>query len=159
LDERVDAANRAQTDLFISLHVGNSNQPIVSKSYVYIYKMGGASPGGEANAVSPVSLPTPSLFLPWDQAQLRSLQRSAQLAEILQAELNQQLNGGEATVVYRHAPLRVLSALSMPAVLVELGNAQFPEFKEIVNLPAYQESVVLAIWTALDKYRHQVEKP
>jgi N-acetylmuramoyl-L-alanine amidase len=97
--------------------------------------------------------------LPWDQAQLKSLERSAQLAEILQAELNHQLNGGDASVVYRHAPLRVLSALAMPAVLVELGNARFPEFKQIVNLSAYQESVVLAIWAALDKYRNQVEKP
>jgi N-acetylmuramoyl-L-alanine amidase len=159
LDERIDAANRAQTDLFISLHVGNSNQPIESKSYVYIYKMGGASLDEEAHAGSPGTLPTPSLFLPWDQAQLKSLERSAQLAEILQAELNHQLNGGDASVVYRHAPLRVLSALAMPAVLVELGNARFPEFKQIVNLSAYQESVVLAIWAALDKYRNQVEKP
>ena len=147
LEDRVLAANRSHSDLFLSIHLGNWTASATSKSYVYLAKM----PPGE---VLPEDRNEEGSFvlLSWDQAQAPVLHRSFRLAEALQLVMNQLLNGGDA-LSCRHAPLRLLSSLAMPAVLLELGNVNQVGFKEMVLTDQFQNRVAVAILSALEQFR------
>lgn len=147
LEERVLAANRAQSNLFVSLHIGNSTRSQESVSYAYIAKpAGNLEPAGEGAAG------LRGLFIPWEQAQLGSLDWSQRLAECLQDEMNRSLNGG-AAISYRSAPLKLLASLSMPAVLLEIGNVRHSEFREKVSDAQFQNLVAATVLAAVEKFR------
>lgn len=146
LNERCEMANRLQADLVISLHIGNSNQAAESFSRVYVFKP-------EVDALEE-SQKQNSLFVTWDQAQLKPLERSRRLAELLQNEINQQLNGGDLNVSFRRAPLYFLSCLNMPAVILEIGNSKRPESIKQMQEANFQDALALAVLTAVDKFRH-----
>ena len=156
LDQRAVAANSAQSDLFLSIHIGNRNRSEVS-SYAYVTRLPlQDTPPEEAS----VQGGTPSIqFAPWDQAQAKSLKWSKRLAEILQSEMNQKLNGGNASLNFRDAPLKLLSSLAMPAVLVEIGNASQPEWREMISDSHFQDSLAVMVLTALEKFRPSYERP
>jgi N-acetylmuramoyl-L-alanine amidase len=147
LVERSELSNRVQAQLFISLHIGNSNQSAESVSRVYVFR-------SELESGEEVDKPS-GLFIPWDRLQLNYLDKSRMLAELLQNEVNQQLNGGGAGVTYRQAPLRLLACLKTPAVLLEIGNARQPQFLQQLSTPGFQESLNLAVLTAIDKFINQ----
>ena len=158
LEERAQAANSAQSDLFLSIHVGNWSQPQESGSYAYVSKLTSLEDStsekkDESDKVASIR------FVPWEQAQLRSLDWSTRLAEILQAEMNRTLNGGNSSPTFRYAPLKLLSSLAMPAVLLEIGNASEPQFRNTINDPQFQNSVAATILAALEKFRPLYEKP
>lgn len=146
LNGRCEMANRLQADLVISLHIGNSNQSAESFSRVYVFKP-------EVDALEK-SQKQNSLFVTWDQAQLKPLERSRRLAELLQNEINQQLNGGDLNVSFRQAPLYFLSCLNMPAVILEIGNSKRPESIKQMQEANFQEALALAVLTAVDKFRN-----
>jgi N-acetylmuramoyl-L-alanine amidase len=148
LENRVLAANKAQSNLFISIHIGNASQAQESRSYAYV-----AKPAGDV-APPDVGVTHPhSLFVPWEEVQLASLTWSQRLAESLQAEMNRTLNGGNSRLAYRTAPLRLLSSLAMPAVLLEIGNARQREFREKVNDAQFQNLVTATVVTSVEKFR------
>lgn len=161
LDERAGSAIRARGDLFLSLHIGNSFQAEELRTYAYVLKPRETPP--LAQPVVGVPLPAektiPPLFLPWDETQMHSLDLSRRLAEILQGELNQQMNRGDRSLAFRHAPLRLLAPLPMPALLVEIGNARSLDFVEWTSQAAVQEAFGLAVLTAIDKFRNRSESP
>jgi N-acetylmuramoyl-L-alanine amidase len=148
LEERVLAANRAQSNLFISIHIGNANQAQESRSYAYVAKPSGDVAPGDIGAAHPRSL-----FVPWEEVQLSSLTWSQRLAESLQAEMNRTLNSGNSALGYRTAPLRLLASLAMPAVLLEIGNAHQREFREKVGDAQYQNLVTATIVRGVEKFR------
>lgn len=152
LEERAVQANVARADLLVSIHLGNWSHPGESRSYTYVNKEaklesskeGGESVGtGEASKVR---------FLSWDRAQNLSLNRSIQLAGLIQAELNRSINGGDASLTYRRAPLKLLSSLAMPAVLVELGNVREPAFQHAISDDQFQTKAASGIFAAIEKY-------
>ena len=147
LEDRAREANRSRSDLFLSIHLGNGASPIPSRSYVYLAKL----PPGEALAPQRVEEAAFELVR-WDRAQAAVLHRSFRLAEILQAETNERFNGGDA-LSFRHAPLRLLSSLAMPAVLLELGNVKQDEFRESVLSESFQNGVALSVLSALQQFR------
>jgi N-acetylmuramoyl-L-alanine amidase len=158
LDQRAVAANSAQSDLFLSIHVGNRNRSAESISYAYVAKLSltNDSPFEEGSFQGQA---TSVQFLPWERAQVKSLKWSIRLAEILQVEMNQRLNGRNISLNFRNAPLRLLSSLAMPAVLVEIGNASQPEWKEMISDSHFQDSLAAMILAALEKYRLSYERP
>ncbi len=147
LEDRVLAANRGHSNLFLSIHLGNGNPSTTSKSYVYLAKMP-SSPELPEDRVDQGTF----VLLPWDQAQAPVLHRSFRLAEILQLVTNQLFNGGDS-LRFRHAPLRLLPALAMPAVLLELGNVNQVGFRETVLTERFQNSVAVAVLSALEQFR------
>jgi N-acetylmuramoyl-L-alanine amidase len=146
LNGRCEMANRLQADLAISLHIGNSNQATEAVSRVYVFKpiSGGVE---ESQNQSPP-------FIPWGQAQLKPLEHSRLLAELLQNEINQQVNGGDVNVSFRQAPLYFLSCLGMPAVVLEIGNSKRPESIKQMQEANFQDALALAVLTAVDKFRN-----
>ncbi len=147
LEDRAREANRSRSDLFLSIHLGNGASPIPSRSYVYLAKL----PPGEALAQDRVEEAAFELVL-WDRAQAGVLHRSFRLAEILQAVTNERFNGGEP-LTFRHAPLRLLSPLAMPAVLLELGSVKQDNFRERVLTEPFQNGVAIAVLSALQQFR------
>ena len=147
LEDRVFFANRGRFDLFLSIHLGNWNSSSVAKSYVYLAKMPPLKNDLEVREEE-----FSFVLLPWDQAQARVLHRSFRLAEALQIVINELFNGGES-LNHRHAPLRLLSSLGMPAVLLELGNVNHPDFRERVLTDQFQKNVTVAVLSALEQFR------
>lgn len=147
LEDRAREANRSRSDLFLSIHLGNGASPIPSRSYVYLAKL----PPGEALAQDRVEEAAFELVR-WDRAQAVVLHRSFRLAEMLQAVTNERFNGGEP-LTFRHAPLRLLAPLGMPAVLLELGNVNQAEFRERVLTEPFQNGVAIAVLSALQQFR------
>ena len=147
LEDRAREANRSRSDLFVSIHLGNGTSPVSSGSYVYLAKL----PPGDALAQDRGEGAAFELVR-WERAQAVVLHRSFQLAEILQAVTNERFNGG-APLSFRHAPLRLLSPLAMPAVLLELGNVKQDEFRETVLTEPFQNGVAVAVLAALQQFR------
>lgn len=147
LEDRAREANRSRSDLFLSIHLGNGTSPISSGTYVYLAKL----PPGEVLAQDRGDGAAFEL-LRWDRAQASVLHRSFPLAQILQAVANERFNGGDP-LSFRHAPLRLLSPLAMPAVLLELGNVKQDKFRETVLTEPYQNGVALAVLAALQQFR------
>ncbi len=158
LEERVSSANKAESDLFLSIHIGNWSHNHDSKSYVYV---GRKASNGRTSSVMDTSSgeELKGLFVPWEQVQSKSLSWSCRLAEILQAEVNRTLNGGGVGLVYRHAPLKLLYSLSMPAILLEIGNGSHQGFRQIVNDVDFQNAVAATVTTAIEKFRAIYERP
>jgi N-acetylmuramoyl-L-alanine amidase len=157
LDQRAVAANSAQSDLFLSVHIGNRNRSAEFSSYAYVTRL---PPKGTPPEEASVQERTISVqFAPWDQAQANSLKWSKYLAEALQSEMNQKLNGGNASLNFRDAPLKLLSSVAMPAVLVEIGNASQPEWKEMISDSHFQDSLAATVLAALEKFRPSYERP
>ncbi len=147
LEDRAREANRSRSDLFLSIHLGNGASPLSSGTYVYLAKLPpGKAPAGDRGEGAAFEL------VRWDRAQAAVLHRSFQLAQILQAVTNERFNGG-APLSFRHAPLRLLSPLAMPAVLLELGNVKQDEFRETVLTEPFQNGVALAVLAALQQFR------
>ena len=152
LDDRIAAANLARSNLFISIHTGNLGNSTVADSFAYTAKWlaeeNSATEAGNAR----------SLFVPWWQAQRKSLTWSERLAECVQVEMNRALNGGQS-LAFRRSPIKLLSALAMPAVLVEIGNARVPDFQAKVESEAFQNLVAATVAAAVEKFRPLYERP
>lgn len=152
LEDRIAAANLARSNLFISLHTGNAATASAAHSYTYITRW----IGDEGSPVEKVT--ARSLFVPWWEAQRNSLLWSERLAECVQTEMNRALNGGQP-LAFRRSPLKLLSALAMPAVLVEIGNAQVAEFRAKVENDQFQNLVAATLAAAVEKFRPLHERP
>jgi len=152
LNDRIAAANLARSNLFISIHTGNFGDSMVADSIAYTAKW----LGDENSAVETGT--TRGLFVPWWQAQRNSLTWSERLAECVQAEINRALNGGQK-LAFRRSPIKLLSALAMPAVLVEIGNARVPDFQAKVESESFQNLVAATVAAAVEKFRPLHERP
>gem|GEM_PF-3498573 len=152
LDDRIAAANLARSNLFISIHTGNLGNATVADSFAYSARwVVDESSAAEVGT-------TRSLFVPWWQAQRKSLAWSERLAECVQVEMNRALNGGQS-LAFRRSPIKLLSALAMPAVLVEIGNARVPDFQVKVQSEAFQNLVAATVAAAVEKFRPLHERP
>lgn len=144
-DARAATANRARGHVFISLHVNHSRRPEASGAEIYIHAgaMTDLAAGTEA-AGAPASR---LALVPWDRVQ----DRHAQAAEALAAHLESAL--GSRLPMSRHPrqrlPLRALTGVDMPAVLVELAYLSNPEQALALVTPEFQASVAEAIRDAL----------
>ncbi len=147
LEDRAREANRSRSDLFLSIHLGNGASAVSSGSYVYLAKLPPAEAPAQDRGVGAAFE-----LVRWERAQAVVLHRSFHLAEILQAVANERINGG-APLSFRHAPLRLLSPLAMPAVLLELGNVKRDGFREAVLTEPFQNGVAVAVLAALQQFR------
>jgi N-acetylmuramoyl-L-alanine amidase len=87
----------------------------------------------------------------WDLAQLRHLERSAELAAILEAQLRDRIP--LAPLAINRLPLAVLESANMPAVLVEMGYLTNPNQATALAGPAFQNAFVQAVYDAVVKFR------
>jgi N-acetylmuramoyl-L-alanine amidase len=126
LDQRATAANSSPGILFISLHANFSPSPKTAGVEVGTFR-------GSVPAVPDVSAtarrggpspPAPPLsrwaaLVRWDQAQAQHVDRASAVAQRLVERFR--AAGTVGPRAWYQAPLKPLSAVNMPAVLVELG--------------------------------------
>lgn len=147
LDDRAGAANHRGGDLLVSLHVGDSFQPVSLGFSVYYW-----SPVTAAPSMSP----TTDQSLPWDQEQRLYWESSRKLATLIQQQLLESLSWSTGSVV--QADLYLLRRVRMPAVLLELGSLNHPGEAGELQRPEFQKAVANALAEAINKFRDEQEQ-
>lgn len=164
LDQRAATANNNKADLFLSVHLNAALAAAAKGAEIYYLALNRESEEARRAAeVDSVSLPVvgggmrPVEVIRWDLAQARHLDQSAMLAGMLEDELRKDVPLGPRPI--REAPMRVLSALDMPAVLVEMTYLSNPAEERLVQTDGYQARVAEAIYRAIVRFRSHVESP
>lgn len=171
LDDRGRIANKAQGDLFISVHVNAANPN---------WKDPGASRGFETYFLSeartedarrveqmendaarfetvkdPIDTNDPLSFILSDMQQNEHLRESSELAELVQQHLGVMHPGPNRGV--KQAGFRVLVTAYMPAVLVEIGFGTNPKEAQYLSDPQKQHAIASAIADAATEYLQRFE--
>jgi N-acetylmuramoyl-L-alanine amidase len=155
LDRRAAVANNNKADVFISLHANASPLESASGASVRVaaFDADERARAGLASERVPVfgggSRDIDLVF--WDLAQVRHVDRSGELAEILAQQfrarvpLDHQPTGRE--------PLRVLESANMPAVLVEMGYLTNGNQEKGLAGAEFQNTFVQAVLDGLLRFR------
>jgi len=126
LDQRATAANSSPGILFVSLHANFSPSPKTAGVEVGTYRAAGPARqevriaprrSGPAPPAPPVS--RWAALVRWDQAQAQHVERASVVAQRLVERFRAM--GTVGPRAWFQAPLKPLSAVNMPGVLVELG--------------------------------------
>ena len=155
VDGRSAIANANKADLFVSLHANASFRPSSSGASVFIASFDG--PDATRGMPAPERLPVTGggvrdvELMPWNLAQMRFVKRSAGAAELLRQQLDGHVPLDRMTVAA--APLRVLEAANMPAVLVEMGYLTNPDQERQLTSAETQTAFVQAIVDTVLKFR------
>jgi N-acetylmuramoyl-L-alanine amidase len=166
LDDRGRIANKAQGDLFISIHVNAANpnwkDPGGSRGFETYFLSEARTEDArrvehmENDAARFESVATtmdrddPLSFILSDMQQNEHLRESSELADIIQQRLGKMHPGPSRGV--KQAGFRVLVTAYMPAVLVEIGFGTNPREAQFIADPAKQEAMAAAIADAAMDY-------
>jgi N-acetylmuramoyl-L-alanine amidase len=163
IDERAAAANNGKADLLVSLHANGALSGSPSGAEVYYDRL---DREGEAvrksAAAGAVSLPVIGGgrrtidVVPWDLAQARHVDASAMLAQVLEQELRQRVPMGQRAI--QQAPLRLLSAANMPAVLVEMAYLTNSEQAKAAAGDEFKNAVAQSLYNAIVRFRGYLEE-
>ena len=148
-ETRSAIANNNAADLLISLHIGFSRDPSETGASLFVMKAM-PSPGIEATDGIDDAASGRALFQPWYWTYESHLARSRVLGEIFQRRLAAAIPGWEFSL--REAPIGVLRSAAMPAILVELGNANNRANLEALTNPALQDRLIEAIVRSVTEF-------
>jgi N-acetylmuramoyl-L-alanine amidase len=143
-EARSAAANNNQANLFISLHAGYSANKMEAGSSVFIMKE------DFGDVFSATSVSRDQLFLPWYLGYRKSRGLSAQAAKILQEDLTKAIPGMQFPV--RTAPVAVLCSVTMPSMLLEIGNLNNTVNAQTLMDPMFQNKLVDTIVGAVQRF-------
>ena len=174
LDDRGRIANRAQGDLFVSIHVNAANpnwkDPGGSRGYETYFLSEARTEDARRvehmendaarfeSGTSKVDRSDPLSFILSDMQQNEHLRESSELADLIQQRLGKMHPGPSRGV--KQAGFRVLVTAYMPAVLVEIGFGTNPREAQFLSDPDKQEALAVAIadgaMAYLDRYERRV---
>jgi N-acetylmuramoyl-L-alanine amidase len=144
LPDRAAVANHEKADLFISLHTGGSFYHQTSGMTVF-YHAGPAH--SQTDVAQTLEKTEPDDFIPWDDLYVRHRAMSRRLARAIQFGLESRDEG--LGVIVREAPIRVLSGVNAPAVLLEFGYLTNPgeekRLKDSYHLRELAKGIILGI--------------
>jgi len=138
-EQRETAANTLRPIAFISFHAGDlgNTSPRIA---IFNYR------------AFPAEQPaTPSLLIPWANAQQGHMDQSRKLAQSLQEKFTQipGLSADRAS----EAPVRSLRSIDAPAVAVEVGSLNADQDSGPLTSPSFQQQVATAIVAGLEAFR------
>ena len=90
------------------------------------------------------------MMILWDMAQTAYIQKSGQLAENIQKELNALL--GTTNRGIKQAPFKVLTGVACPAVLVEVAFLSNPIEEKKLITEEFQNNVAMAVYRGLTNF-------
>jgi N-acetylmuramoyl-L-alanine amidase len=133
-DDRSKLANAQRGSVFISLHVSSTGQPgtvrVYSMAQMAVPQMGAAAPRGG--------------LLSWDRAQLKFIDQSRRLAELIQIQMAQRFHGSTETPL--EAPVRQLRTVGAPAVAIEVSSVSLPNRAPLDQMgPGLADGVARAV--------------
>lgn len=161
LDARAAIANNNKAGLFISLHLNASPVATSAGAEVVHSRIDHGDGNGGVPEDDTVVLPVFSgatravALIRWDLAQARHADTSAAFAEILEEHLRTRVRMGPHP--RRELPLRVLTSLNMPAVLVEMAYLSNTNQEKLAQSDVYQTSVAQSILDAVLQFRTYLE--
>jgi N-acetylmuramoyl-L-alanine amidase len=162
LDERASLANNNKADLFVSLHANAAFVPSLSGAEVFYLavdeELADARRAAQADSVTLPVLGGGTRTIDvirWDMAQARHLDASAVLARLLDEELRTRVPMGPRPV--QRAPLRVLVAANMPAVLLEMAYLTNAQQAQQAASPEFQTAIAQAIYETVVRFRAHLE--
>jgi len=158
LDERAALANNSKADLFLSLHANGALGPVLSGAEVYFLSLDreGENVRRGANAEA-ISLPVLGgarrvlEVVPWNLAQAAHIESSASLATMLEEELRKHVPMSPRGL--QRAGMRVLTAVNMPAALVEMAYLTNPGQASKVRGDEFRNGVADALFEAISRFR------
>ena len=162
LDDRTAVANNNKADLFISLHANASLRPSASGASIFSVAFDRDTEQTGRAALAPERLPTfgggvrDIELVPWDLAQIQHIDRSIELANILEQQFHDRIALGPRPV--DQAPLRVLESANMPAVLVEMGYLTNVDQEKQLAGAEFQNTFAQAVLDAVLKFRDALEQ-
>ena len=162
LDERAAVANNNKADLFISLHASASPRASVAGASIFSVAFDRDAELTGRAALAPERLPTVGgglrdiELVPWDLAQIQHIDRSTQLANILEQQFRDRIALNPRPV--DRAPLRVLESANMPAVLVEMGYLTNADQEKQLAGAEFQNTFVQAVLDAVLKFRDALDQ-
>ena len=149
LFRRTENANSQEADLFVSLHAGGAFSHSTGGVVIYYYlDYPGRIFPDEPN--DGLTIDQTMVRVPWHSVQYRHSAESRLLAEFLQAALAPL--AGAANCRIAGAPLLVLSAADMPAVLIEFGYLNNPATEKKMADPHHLDSLAEAAYKGLERY-------
>lgn len=161
LDDRIAVANNNKADVFISLHANASLRAAATGASIYVAAFDDHDKA--QTTLTPERVPVfgggsrdIELVL-WDLAQIRHIDRSTELARMLEEALRARL-AIEVRPVDR-APFRVLESANMPAVLVEMGFLTNAAQEKLLSGAEFQTSFAQGLLDALLRFRGYVSGP
>lgn len=113
-DDRSKLVNAQRGSIFITMHVSSTGPP----GTVRVYSLSQfALPQNNSAAAR-------SGLLPWDRAQLKFIEQSRRLAELIQIQMAQRFRGSSETPF--EVPVRQLRTVAAPAVAIEVSSVSLP---------------------------------
>ena len=172
LADRGRIANRAQGDLFVSIHVNAANPrwqnaggargyetyflaDAKTEDARRVAEMENASERFES--VAETSRSDPLRFIVTDMQQNEHLRESSELAAIVQRHLGRVNDGPNRGV--KQAGFKVLVTAFMPAVLVELGFGTNATDAAMLRDPAKQQRMAESLADATEEYLRRLDPP
>ena len=158
LETRTAIANKAQADLFISVHANSSQDPDVSGVEVYYLNFTSdpeaMTVASRENAVSSESVHELSDLVK-KIALKDKIDESRELAADVDASLYAGLRKGNADLKNRgvkKAPFVVLIGANMPSILAEISFVTNPGSAEKLETPVYRERVAESLYKGIARY-------
>ena len=161
LENRSAAANNNKADLFMSLHASASLRKGTTGASVFFAAFDQAAADQARASLGTERLPTFTggwrdlELLPWDVAQIRHVERSEQLAHLLEQQFHDRVPLAPHPV--ERAPLPVLESANMPAVIVEVGYLTSPDQEKQLVATGFQTAFAQAALDAIVKFRDTLD--
>lgn len=155
IESRTALANNNKADVFVSLHVNAAARPTVSGATVFVAgvsqsDIGAGRSGSERLPVFGGGMRNIDI-IPWNLAQIPHRPRSEQLAQAMVDAMT-----GHAPLAQRpieHAPIRLLEAANMPAVLIEMGFLTNAEQEQALAGPELPAAIAQAVLDGIVRFR------
>lgn len=162
LKDRTSFANRAQADVFVSIHA-NAHREAASEG-VETYFLSSEATDNAARQVAALENSVVQLEKPagggrgdlvktilWDLAQSEFQEESSRLAEVVQDSMTRSLRIPSRGV--KQAGFYVLGGAAMPAILIEIGFVTNPREERKLREVRYRDEIARAIAAALAEYK------
>ena len=158
LEERTAIANTKQADLFLSIHVNASPNPLAQGVETYFLNLASDE---EAVRVAAMENATSTKRIGDLQKILKDLMlntkidESSRLAHHVQLHLHDTLNGKFGPIKnlgVKQAPFYVLIGAQMPSILVEVSFISNSQDRERLMQEDYQDQIVEGIFKGVERY-------
>ncbi|HEY8272340.1 MAG TPA: N-acetylmuramoyl-L-alanine amidase [Pseudobdellovibrionaceae bacterium] len=167
LRTRVKKAEKAQSDLFISLHA-NSNPDMRIKG-TELYFQNSLPPDEESLILAEQENQAETTAAEAKTALQDSPSKKGDIRAIIEdlhrqyrakssLKITQILAADWSHSAIKQAPFYVVSKTSMPSVLIEVGFLTHPEEAKKLNTPKYQQEIAQKIYKAVLQYKEMMDK-
>ena len=170
LNERTEIANKANADLFISIHCDGFTNPKPSGASVFVMGMSKLKANMDVamrensaiylednykkkyDGFDPKSAES---YIVFSLMQNTYLNQSLKIAEQVETQFSTRANRKSRGV--KQAPFYVISRTNMPSILIECGFLTNPKEEEFLHSEIGQDYIASAIFRAFRSYKESVE--